>query len=170
MSNANWTDQVRDTVVGLGFELVELAFTSGRLLRVAIDVLDGSRAVQVDDCELVSKQLSNLLYVLELEYDRMEVSSPGLDRLLTKSEHIERFKGQRVVLSLKDPIVQFKQRKHFTGILLNKEGLSANQFATVFVTEAQEEFEIVVSWDEVKELRLAPEMPFAPKRSKGNRK
>ena len=168
MSKANWMDQVVDTVVGLGFESVEVAFVSGGLLRVTIDVLDGSRAIQVDDCELISKQLSHLLYVLEVEYDRMEVSSPGLDRLLTKPEHIVRFQGMRVVLSLKDPIVQFKQRKQFTGVLLSKSELSADRFAILFTTDSQEEFEIIVAWCEVKELRLASEVPFTSKRSKGN--
>src|SRR5688500_19308526 len=75
---------LESTLAGLGYELVDLERSPrGKLLRVFIDKPDG---VSVDDCVTVSNHLSRLLAVENVDYDRLEVSSPGLDRPLKKSD------------------------------------------------------------------------------------
>lgn len=95
---------------GLGYELVELERSAGGMLRVTIDfpwaggAEAGTRAIGVDDCEAVSRQLQYALEVEDVDYQRLEVSSPGVDRPLRSSRDFQRFAGQRVTLVLKEPI------------------------------------------------------------------
>lgn len=103
-------------VTRLGYELVDLeANLSGKggVLRLFIDHGDG---VGLDDCEAVSNAVSALLDVedpIPGHYD-LEVSSPGLDRKLTKIEHFQRFTGQDVRVQMRFPI---EGRKRFRGTL-----------------------------------------------------
>ena len=100
----------------LGYELVDLeANLSGKsgVLRLFIDHADG---IGLDDCEAVSNAVSALLDVedpIPGHYD-LEVSSPGLDRKLTKLEHFQRFTGQDVRVKTRFPI---EGRKRFRGTL-----------------------------------------------------
>lgn len=112
------------TVTQLGFVLVDLEISNrGKLLRVFIDKLnpkDIKDSVNIDDCVLVSNQLGNVLTVEhEIDYDRLEVSSPGMDRVLKKEIDFMRFIGERVQVKLRLPIsVEGKEpRKNFVGIL-----------------------------------------------------
>jgi ribosome maturation factor RimP len=98
----------------MGYELVDIEFGSGGLLRVVIDIGDGSRHVQVEDCEKVSHQLGRLFMVENVDYDRLEISSPGLDRPLKKPADFVRFAGEKVTLRLREPI---DGRRQFTGVL-----------------------------------------------------
>jgi ribosome maturation factor RimP len=98
----------------MGYELVDVEFGVGGLLRVVIDVAGGGRHVQVEDCEKVSHQLGRLFMVEEVDYDRLEVSSPGLDRPLKKPSDFLRFAGEKVTLRMRQPI---DGRRHFTGVL-----------------------------------------------------
>ncbi|MET0216817.1 MAG: ribosome maturation factor RimP [Burkholderiales bacterium] len=104
---------------GLGYELadVELA-NGGRLMRVFIDRPDG---VNIDDCVRVSNHLSRLFAVESVEYERLEVSSPGLDRPLRKREDFTRFAGERVRIKLRTPVAG---RRNFVGLLRGLEGES----------------------------------------------
>lgn len=97
----------------LGYELVDLEISNrGKLIRLFIDKPEG---VNIDDCVLVSNQLSNLLAVEhDIDYDRLEVSSPGLDRALKKESDFIRFSGQRAQIKLRVPV---EGRKNFLGIL-----------------------------------------------------
>jgi ribosome maturation factor RimP len=100
------------TLVGLGYELVDLERSpGGKLLRVFIDKPDG---VNVDDCVAVSNHLSRLLVVENVDYDRLEVSSPGLDRPLKKTADFIRFAGESVKLRLR---VALQGQRNFVGIL-----------------------------------------------------
>jgi ribosome maturation factor RimP len=100
------------TLAGLGYELVDLERSSGgKLLRVFIDKPDG---VNVDDCVTVSNHLSRLLAVENVDYDRLEVSSPGLDRPLKKTADFIRFAGESVKLRLR---VALQGQRNFVGIL-----------------------------------------------------
>lgn len=111
---------VESTVTGLGYELVECERTPQGLLRVYIDRLPGGvydlpgEFVTVEDCEKVNRQLQYALEVVNVDYSRLEVSSPGLDRPLTTPAHFERFAGVEVEVSLKLP---FQGRKNYRGIL-----------------------------------------------------
>lgn len=100
------------TLSGLGYEMVALDLTRpGGLLRVYIDRPNG---VDVDDCALVSNHLTRLFAVEGIDYDRLEVSSPGLDRPLRKVADFQRFAGERVQIKTRIPIAG---RKNFTGTL-----------------------------------------------------
>ena len=102
----------------LGYEVsdleVQLTGKSG-VVRIFIDHPDG---ISLDDCEKVSQAVSALLDVedpLPADYN-LEVSSPGLDRKLTKVEHFQRFKGETLKVQLRFPIAG---RKRFRGRLLS---------------------------------------------------
>ena len=107
---------LESTLTGLGYELVDLEivqFGRNRLLRLFIDKPEG---VTIDDCTYVSNHVSRLLAVeLDYDYDRLEVSSPGLDRPLKKEGDFARFAGETVKIKLRIP--QEGKRK-FTGVLL----------------------------------------------------
>ncbi|PSB92266.1 ribosome maturation factor RimP [Candidatus Pandoraea novymonadis] len=104
-------DLIEITVVNLGYELVDLERAGRGLLRIYIDKSTG---VNIQDCETVSRQLSHVLAVDNVDYDRLEVSSPGLDRPLRKLKDFERFSGAEVTVMLRIPL---DGRKHFRGIL-----------------------------------------------------
>ena len=97
----------------LGYELVDMELANrGKLIRLFIDKPDG---INIDDCVLVSNHLSNLLAVEnDIDYDRLEVSSPGLDRALKKESDFVRFSGERAQVKLRVPV---EGRKNFLGIL-----------------------------------------------------
>ena len=107
-------DIVEQTVAGLGYELVEIERSAGGLLRVTIDLpwaapAPGSapaeeQLVTVEDCEKVTRQLQFALEVEAVEYKRLEVSSPGIDRPLRTQQDFERFAGQVVDITLKAPM------------------------------------------------------------------
>lgn len=101
------------SVTQLGYEMVDLEVSNrGKLLRLFIDKPEG---VNIDDCVLVSNQVGNLLSVEhEIDYDRLEVSSPGLDRVLKKDADFVRFTGQRAQVKVRMPI---EGRKNFIGLL-----------------------------------------------------
>jgi ribosome maturation factor RimP len=110
---------IETTVVGLGYELVDVERAPGGLLRVTIDHAAApagapDRAVTVDDCERVTRQLQHVLEVEGVAYERLEVSSPGLDRPLKSASDFARFVGAEVELTLKEP---FHGRKRYRGTL-----------------------------------------------------
>lgn len=99
------------TLRGLGYELVDFEWFGRGKLRVIIDNADG---INVDDCAAVSNHLTHLFAVEGVDYDRLEVSSPGFDRPLRKAADFVRFRGERAELKLKVPM---DGRKNFTGTL-----------------------------------------------------
>ena len=109
------------TVGGLGYELVSVELSNrGRMLRVFIDkpAAEAGAAiasgVTVDDCARVSNQLARVLEVEDVDYDRLEVSSPGLDRPLKKEADFARFAGEQARLTLRVPV---NGRRNFTGVM-----------------------------------------------------
>jgi ribosome maturation factor RimP len=100
------------TLAGLGYELVDLERSgSGRLLRIFIDKPGG---INVDDCAAVSHHLTRVLAVENIAYDRLEVSSPGLDRLLKKEQDFVRFAGYKARIKVRIPI---DGQRNFVGVL-----------------------------------------------------
>jgi len=100
------------TLAGLGYELVDLERSGkGLFLRVFIDKPEG---INVDDCAAVSHHLMRLLAVENIIYDRLEVSSPGLDRLLKKERDFVRFTGQKARIRLRVPV---NGQRNFVGVL-----------------------------------------------------
>ncbi|ARO88441.1 ribosome maturation factor RimP [Nitrosospira lacus] len=103
---------LESTLTGLGYELVDVERSArGKLIRVFIDKSDG---VGVDDCVAVSNHLSRLLAVENIDYDRLEISSPGLDRPLKKAADFIRFAGESAKLKLR---VALQGQRNFVGIL-----------------------------------------------------
>ena len=98
------------TLSGMGYELVDLERSRG-LLRVFID---GPKGITVDDCATVSNHLTRLFAVEGIDYDRLEVSSPGLDRPLKRPADFTRFLGQRVQVKTRIPVAG---RRNFAGLL-----------------------------------------------------
>lgn len=134
---------VEQVVSGLGFELVDFETSpKGRLMRVFID---SERGVTVDDCATVSNQLTRVFEVENVDYDRLEVSSPGLDRPLKKTADFERFAGDEVQVRLRMPI---GNQRNFIGVL---EGLSEG-----VVRLRTEKGEVAFPFDEIEKARLVP--------------
>ncbi|MBL8413676.1 MAG: ribosome maturation factor RimP [Propionivibrio sp.] len=106
---------VDKTVTGLGFELVDVEQSPrGRVLRLFIDKPDKPGGIDVEDCALVSNQLTRVLAVENVDYERLEISSPGLDRVLKKPEDFERFCGSEINLRLRLPL---SGRRNFNGVV-----------------------------------------------------
>lgn len=100
---------------GLGFDVIDIERAAGgRLLRVFIDrpwdgvtpysATEGGNGVTIDDCTLLSNQLTRVFMVEDIDYERLEVSSPGLDRTIRREQDFPRFVGQRMRVTLRMPI------------------------------------------------------------------
>jgi ribosome maturation factor RimP len=102
---------------GLGYQLADVELANrGRHIRVFIEKPEG---VDIDDCVRVSNHLSRVFAVENIDYDRLEVSSPGLDRTLKRRDDFTRFAGEQVQVRLRTPLAG---RKNFVGILRGVEG------------------------------------------------
>ena len=122
----SWQQALERTVTGLGYELVDAERAAGGLLRVTIDRMPNQvygtgpgESVVVEDCEIVTRQLQYLLEVEAVDYGRLEVSSPGLDRPLKKPTDWQRFIGFEVEITLCEP---FQNRRKWRGELAAGEG------------------------------------------------
>jgi ribosome maturation factor RimP len=110
--------KVEPAVAGMGYELVDVQVSnSGRMLRVFIDKPGG---INVDDCAAVSRQLTRVLPVEGIDFERLEVSSPGLDRPLRKSGDFERFSGQKAEVRMRTP--DAAGRRKYIGVLRGTAG------------------------------------------------
>ena len=106
---------LRTTLAGLGYELVDLESSRSGLLRVFID---SDKGINVDDCARVSHHLTRTFAVEGIDYERLEVSSPGLDRPLKRLEDYRRFVGRDATIKLKLPR---EGRRRFDGRLVGVE-------------------------------------------------
>jgi ribosome maturation factor RimP len=159
---------------------VDAEKSAGGLLRVFIDHLPPSLdPITVDDCEKVTRQLQHELEVEGAAYERLEVSSPGLDRPLKKAADYARFAGEQIELTLKLP---FKGRKKYSGelqalsdgwrlVLVNEKQShtratkrAAAQASAQAAGEAGSDLALDFSLDEVREARLVPVVDFKGRR------
>ncbi len=120
---------IETTVTGMDYELVDVERAARGLLRVTIDHADG---IKVEDCERVSHQLTRLFEVEAVDYGRLEISSPGLDRPLRKAEDFVRFSGHPVQLKLRMAV---QGRKNFVGVL---QAESAQQMSLLYSEDGLE--------------------------------
>jgi len=135
------------TLEGMGFELVDArASGGGRHLSIFIDRPGG---ITVDHCAEVSRQLSRVLEVEGIDYDRLEVSSPGLDRPLCKPADFTRFAGSKVDVKMRTR--DESGRKRFTGLLRGEAG----GVATLEV----DGHEVALRLDGMDRARLVPDLP-----------
>ena len=157
---------VTSAVEGLGFEMVDLERLPRGLLRISIDRIPGhvypieSEFVTVEDCELVTRQLQLVLEVEQIDYARLEVSSPGLDRPLRKPADWVRFCGLDIDVTFRMP---FQGRRKFRGRLVQ-----AEPTPRLVITEGKTEQALDFTLDEVREARLVPVVDFKG-RAKGAR-
>lgn len=162
---------IASTVSGLGYELVDVERGQRGLLRVTIDripgqtythggVADSGEFITVDDCEVVTRQLQYALEVEGLEYARLEVSSPGLDRPLKTEADYHRFAGALVEITLKAP---FEGRKHFQGTL---QAADPGQAWNLIFLNGKTEQVLGFTLAEVREARLVPVVDFKGRKSK----
>ena len=136
---------VRTTLSQQGYELVALEMVGRpRVLRVFMDKADG---ITVDDCVAMSHLLGRVFEVEAVDYDRLEVSSPGLDRPLRTPQDFERFMGARAAIALRVPV---NGRKRFTGVL---RGLETDRLA-LEVDGAL----VSLSLGDIDKARLVPEL------------
>ena len=131
---ANLYGTIERTVEGLGYELVDVERLAAGLLRVTLDAPQG---VRLEDCEKVSRQLSHLFAVEDVDYDRLEVSSPGLDRPLKRARDFERFVGSEVQVQLAEAIPAegaSAGRKRLRGRLVEMSGTPGAERVRVELT------------------------------------
>jgi ribosome maturation factor RimP len=188
----SWQQALERTVTGLGYDLVDVERSAGGLLRVTIDRLPGQvygtgpgEAIVVEDCEIVTRQLQFLLEVEAVDYARLEVSSPGIDRPLKKLADWQRFLGSEVEVTLCEP---FQDRRKWRGELaaggsdaawrlilpLDKpvSRTSAKRAAKaaaagLVVDDAATQRTLDFLLDEVREARLVPVVDFKGRRGQG---
>jgi ribosome maturation factor RimP len=135
---------LRETLAGLGYELVDLESSRGGLLRVFIDSPSG---ITVDDCARVSNHLTRAFAVEGIDFERLEVSSPGLDRPLKRLEDFVRFAGQKASVRLRMPR---DGRRRFEGVLVGVED------GNVLLEVEGEQLRFAVA--EIDRARLVPEI------------
>lgn len=204
---------VVQTVAGLGYDLVEVERSAGGLLRITIDLpwtapalsADGSpdvsssqpavaaiggageQFITVEDCEKVTRQLQFALEVDGVEYKRLEVSSPGIDRPLRHEQDFQRFAGEVIDITLKAPLGAAAadgqvnaNRKKFRGKLERAEtggwqivwsdeppvkpGQKVSKKRTPAPLQA-----LGFTLDELRDARLAPIVDFKGRSSKAGR-
>ena len=111
---------IEKLVTQLGYELVDFeTVNGGQILRIFIDKGD---LIDIEDCTKVSNHVNNILSVeTDYDYERLEVSSPGLDRVIKKLNDFDRFKGQKIKIKTRFAI---ENRKNFKGTLSGTKGES----------------------------------------------
>ena len=170
LQHVNWLEAVERTVTALGYELVDTERSARGLLRIFIDRVPGrgyetgaGEFITVDDCEKVTRQLQHVLEVEGGAYERLEVSSPGLDRPLKRQADYERFAGQEIELTLKVPM---GSRKKFRGELLRSDPAAAGESGwRVVFHDAKGDQALDFSLSEVREARLVPVVDFKGRRA-----
>ena len=137
---------VEPAVTGMGYELVDVqASNGGRLLRLFIDKPGG---VTLEDCAAISRHLTRVLAVEGIDYERLEISSPGLDRPLRKASDFVRFAGQRAEIRMRTP--DASGRRRFVGVL---RGAESGQ-----VSMELEGQTVALALDDVDRAKLIPEL------------
>ena len=151
------------TLPGLGYELVNYELTAQGDLRVFIDKAESG--ISLDDCVAVSNHLSRVLAVEDVDYQRLEISSPGLDRPLTKPADFTRFAGQLAKIKTRLPI---DGQKNFIGRI---NGIDENDLISINLEEINEARRakraavaagktVLIELQNIDKARLKPEFDF----------
>ncbi len=136
---------IEKLVTQLGYELVDFeTVNGGQILRIYIDKGD---LIDIEDCTKVSNHVNNVLSVeTDYDYERLEVSSPGLDRVIKKLNDFDRFKGQKVKIKTRFAI---ENRKNFKGIL------SGTKSESIMIEVDNES--LLIEFDNIDKARLDPD-------------
>jgi ribosome maturation factor RimP len=145
--NTNLEEFVSKIVAQMGYELVDFEFQNqGKLIRIFIDK---PASVTIDDCVDVSNHLNHVLTVEEdIDYERLEVSSPGFDRVIKKIEDFQKFKGENIKIKTRTPIMN---QRNFKGEVLGVKGL-------VIMIKTPEQEEVNIDFDNIDRARLDPKI------------
>jgi ribosome maturation factor RimP len=164
----------QEALVGIDVELVDVERAALGLLRITIDHADG---VTIERCHQVSNQLSRVYEVENIDYKRLEVGSPGVDRALRNEAEFLRFIGERAEVRLREPAAD--GRKSFTGMLVlpesehgsdddAAEGQIRSDGKTVFGLEFEankNDFQLLTfTIDDVDRAKLDPVLDFKGKK------
>lgn len=136
---------IEKLVTQLGYELVDFeTVNGGQILRIYIDKGD---LIDIEDCTKVSNHVNNVLSVeTDYDYERLEVSSPGLDRVIKKISDFDRFKGQKIKIKTRFAI---ENRKNFKGTLSGTKGES-------IMIEVDNE-SLLIDFENIDKARLDPD-------------
>ena len=145
--NTNLEEFVSKIVAQMGYELVDFEFQNqGKLIRIFIDK---PASVTIDDCVDVSNHLNHVLTVEEdIDYERLEVSSPGFDRVIKKIEDFKKFKGENIKIKTRTPIMN---QRNFKGEVLDVKG-------SVIMIKTPEQEEVNIDFDNIDRARLDPKI------------
>ena len=136
---------IEKLVTQLGYELVDFeTVNGGQILRIYIDKGD---LIDIEDCTKVSNHVNNVLSVeTDYDYERLEVSSPGLDRVIKKLNDFNRFKGQKIKIKTRFAI---ENRKNFKGIL------SGTKSESIMIEVDNES--LLIDFENIDKARLDPD-------------
>ena len=136
---------IEKLVTQLGYELVDFeTINGGQILRIYIDKGD---LIDIEDCTKVSNHVNNVLSIeTDYDYERLEVSSPGLDRVIKKLNDFDRFKGEKIKIKTRFAI---ENRKNFKGILSGTKGES-------IMIEVDNE-SLLIDFENIDKARLDPD-------------
>lgn len=151
----------QQALAGTDLELVDIERAPLGLLRITIDRPDG---VRIEDCELVSRQLSRVFEVENIDYKRLEVGSPGVARPLKKADDFIRFSGERIEVRLQQPL---NGRKVFSGVLSlvePAEGQTGPCFGLETQSDSGEPLFLQFAFNDVERAKLDPILDFKGKK------
>jgi len=136
---------IEKLVTQLGYELVDFeTINGGQILRIFIDKGD---LIDIEDCTKVSNHVNNVLSVeTDYDYERLEVSSPGLDRVIKKLNDFDRFKGEKIKIKTRFAL---ENRKNFKGMLSGTKGES-------IMIEVDNE-SLLIDFENIDKARLDPD-------------
>lgn len=150
----------QESLLGTDIELIDVERAPKGLLRVVIDHPSG---ITIDHCEQVSKQLSRVFEVEDIDYNRLEVASPGVDRPLKRLADFVRFTGSRIELRLFEPV---ENQKVFRGLLYAPEDMQPDEATvdTEFVLELEQSSgqvqDLTFTFEDVDRAKLDPILDF----------
>lgn len=153
----------REAIAGMDLELVDVERAPLGLLRVTIDrpfsgQVGAISDVKIEDCERVSRQLSRVYEVEGIDYRRLEVGSPGVDRPLKSEQDFERFVGERIDLKLREAV---ENRRSFQGVLqLSSEQGSAKRFVVEYQENKGVIKQVAFGLMDVERAKLDPLLDF----------
>jgi len=156
----------QQSLASMDVELVDVERGALGLLRVTIDRSEG---VRVEDCEQVSRQLSRVFEVENIDYRRLEVGSPGVDRPLKTEADFERFLGERVEIKLRHAV---EGQKVFLGVLVAVEAATeaagsvgvVKHFGIEFEAKKGEFRQVGFAFSDVERGKLDPVLDFKGKK------
>ncbi len=156
----------QQSLASMDVEFIDIERGALGLLRVTIDRPEG---VRIEDCEQVSKHLSRVFEVENIDYRRLEVGSPGVDRPLKTEADYKRFVGERVEVKLREAV---ENQKVFSGLLIDLTGsvstagaeAQSKPFGIEFEAKKGEVRQVAFAFTDVERGKLDPVLDFKGKK------